>query len=53
MQTQQYCPKELKELYERFNNSIFGSGGGVTGEQLSDEVVRVYELLWDYLEDDA
>lgn len=37
-------------MYEAINRPIFDNGGKITGSQISDEVVRVYHLLWEYLD---
>jgi hypothetical protein len=45
-----YCPKEVRELYENIDKPIFGGNCDVSAGQMSDEVVRVYHLLWEFLE---
>jgi hypothetical protein len=47
-----YCPKEVRELYENIDKPIFSQDFDVSAEQMADEAVRVYHLLWEFLEND-
>jgi hypothetical protein len=49
---QGYCPLEVKNVYEKIYSKIFGNAAGWS-KDLSDEVIRVYQILWTYLDKDA
>jgi hypothetical protein len=47
---QGYCPLEVKNVYEKIYNKIFGNAVQASIKDLSDEVIRVYHTLWNFLD---
>lgn len=50
---QGYCPLEVKNVYEKIYSKIFGNAVQGCIKDLSDEVIRVYQILWSYLDKDS
>lgn len=50
IEEKEYCPKESKAVYDRFYSQIMKKD---TKIHMTDEVIRVYHLLSEFLEDEC